>query len=441
MVFILFTASFEPLIEKSKLRLEIEQSSIYERNIQVFCGDSSPKTSGEYSAIRINLSDAAIEALGRIFETSKSNILSSREKSKTDWNSILSTLKLQSANIQQSEIDDTQQRARLIIKNFTQLSIKYRCSTRRESNKSSTIVDASSTLPILPEDDVAITPTFTASSQHQATRSTDFYNHDGLVPAIESETFINSSKRLAVKFDGADEIRGIQCDKVGKVIRRIKVKPFNPQTASNKKSITVPLQYIVERIPKRVITFQSTVSIGCLGYGKIECGIRVGQDPSVDIEFVGVVPMSIPLRYLLLGKSIEVFVRPSNDYRWSNQYVLRYVSPSEKDFNWQQTYHMITCESNSSQMNPVLLFIKADISEEIVDLKICPVMTIRNLLPVPIKWQVSKSFPKTTVKGNVELRNNTHYNLQSGQCSDVVESSITEVTGDGQCGWLLLGIR
>ena len=90
-----------------------------------------------------------------------------------------------------------------------------------------------------------------------------------------------------------------------------------------------------------------------------------------------------------------------------------------------------------------MFFAKAQITDDFVDVKICPSLSIRNLLPLPIEFQICNREKYNADKNkDVPIQ---MIKLDPGECSDISEGAVRNSVSD-QCGlcihrWLKLGMR
>jgi hypothetical protein len=227
-----------------------------------------------------------------------------------------------------------------------------------------------------------------------------------------------------------EPLYGLQVSKVGTFLREITVIKKGTTEEGTPAQLVIPLLWTVElEDNRRILTLRSAVQISSIALGlSLDVGFarrKKETNKLGEIESIGSVapgnPYYIPLWISLLFQEVEIFIRASAvddgpSFGWGNLSILKFEPQnSEVDMVWQETFDeacSIIC-SRPGEGPDSLRWLSCIIAERSVEgtkaggrsdktsstagfskggtihLTIDSSISIRNMLPVPLDWQLS----------------------------------------------------
>ena len=355
----------------------------------------------------------------------------------------------------------------------------------------------------------------TASSSQQP--SNKIRNYEGRFPSLTIAI-------QAVSGVSIDPLVDLQVFKVGSTVRHLLVKKVVDQTTTENNDPTdysIPVVWKVEiEDNRRVLTLSTAVRVVTTAFGaQMEIGVQkmTYDDPfgkqlasSQAIKSIGIArpesPLYLPLWLALKLEAVSIFVRPravgTSRYEWGRSSILRFAPLLSIDggadrhedagtWVWEETFGQLDylrCDAVNEGGRPVWLAVFSGSSasgteqmvgsktgkastmnyeeehHEVISVALDSNVTLRNMLPMSIDWQVAHVLygsasmsivdgsPLRSVASTAGDNPSLHFNtsLRSGECTEVfacdfdsssLQARFREPDGQNWSSWAPLALH
>lgn len=281
-----------------------------------------------------------------------------------------------------------------------------------------------------------------------------FRKYDGQFPAVEIDLEFDAVGTASfLDFQGicADPIGELPTDKVGSTVRLVRL--YRTQADGTVISQQIKVVWAVElEENRRVLILSSAAIVKSFGCGRpFEVGVRFPDDPDGQITTIGTTANNntyhLPIWVESCFCPVDIVVRPSTaNHNWSTFPVLCLVEnywsadATEVYYKWAtemmaSTLGGVSCslntEGDQTHHHPVWLTCTFDNtsgqknesqheSEATTTVTIWPALTIRNLLPCGVEWEVSTDGSGSSVFDSSSART-CHRSRSFLQCGGAVE--------------------